>query len=127
MSPTDAPRDLLTLAEKDYKSALILARSPDPEMEAAGFHLQQAVEKSLKAWLALKRIDYPRTHDLNPLLGLLEDAGEDIEPFWRLLALNPFAVQFRYEAAGADFPDFEPLTQQARQLLTYVQSLLAVS
>ena len=127
MSPTDAPRDLLTLAEKDYKSALILARSPDPEMEAAGFHLQQAVEKSLKAWLALKRIDYPRTHDLNPLLGLLEDAGEDIEPFCRLVALNPFAVQFRYEVAGADFPDFEPLAQQASQLLTHVQALLAVS
>lgn len=88
MSPTDAPRDLLKLAERDYQAALILAHAPDPQMDAAGFHLQQAVEKSLKAWLALKRIDYPRTHDLNPLLGLLEDEGEDIGPFWSLLALN---------------------------------------
>lgn len=107
MSPTDAPRELLALAERDYKAALILARAQDPQMDAAGFHLQQAVEKSLKAWLALKRIDYPRTHDLSLLLRLLEDVGEDIEPFWCLLGLNPFAVQFRYEVGGADFPDFE--------------------
>jgi len=124
MSPTDGPRDLLTLAERDYKSALILARVPDPQMDAAGFHLQQAVEKSLKAWLALKGVDYPKTHDLSLLFGLLEDTGEEIEPFWRLVGLNPFAVQFRYEIAGADFPDFEPLAQRTKQLLTHVQSLL---
>ncbi len=127
MSPTDAPRELLTLAEKDYKSALILAGAPEPQMDAAGFHLQQAVEKSLKAWLALKGLDYPKTHDLTLLFRLLEDAGEDIEPFWRLFGLSPFAVQFRYEAAGADFPDFEPLAQLANQLLTQVQSLLATT
>ena len=49
MSPSDKPRELLALAEKDYKAALILARAEDPQMDAAGFHLQQAVEKSLKA------------------------------------------------------------------------------
>ena len=126
MSPTDAPRELLALAEKDAKAALILARAPDPQMDAAGFHLQQMVEKSLKAWMALKDIDYPKTHDLSLLLRLLEDAGEDIEPFWPLLGLNPFAVQFRYEVAGEDFPDFEKNAQLASQLLTHVQSLLAI-
>jgi HEPN domain-containing protein len=76
MSLTDAPRELLALAEKDYKAALILARAADAQMDAAGFHLQQAVEKSLKAWSALKGVDYPKTHDLSLLLRLLEDAGE---------------------------------------------------
>jgi HEPN domain-containing protein len=90
-------------------------------------HLQQAVEKALKAWLALKRIDYPKTHDLNPLLGLLEDQGERIEPFWSLLELNPFGVQFRYELAGESFPNFEPLARLAQQLSAKVQSLLAES
>ena len=125
MSPTDAPRELLKIAERDYQAALILARAEHPQMDAAGFHLQQAVEKSLKAWLALKRVDYPRTHDLNPLLGLLEDQGERIEPFWSLLELNPFAVQFRYELAGEAFPNFEQLAALAKQLLAHVQSLLA--
>lgn len=126
MSPTDAPHELLKIAERDYQAALILARAENPQMDAAGFHLQQTVEKSLKAWLALKRVDYPRTHDLNPLLGLLEDQGERIEPFWSLLELNPFAVQFRYELAGEAFPNFEQLAQLAKQLLAHVQSLLAL-
>ncbi len=125
MSPSDRPRDLLALAEKDYQSALILAHADDPQIDAAGFHLQQAVEKSLKAWLALKGIDYPRTHDLNPLLGLLEDQDENIEPFWSLLELNPFAVQFRYELPGEDFSNFEQLARLTKQLLAHVQSLLA--
>lgn len=125
MSLTDAPRELLALAEKDYKAALILARAADAQMDAAGFHLQQAVEKSLKAWSALKGVDYPKTHDLSLLLRLLEDAGEDVEPFWRLLRLNPFAVQFRYEVAGEDFADFKPFARLANQLLAHVQSLLA--
>ena len=126
MSPPDTPHELLKIAERDYQAALILGRAEDPQMDAAGFHLQQAVEKSLKAWLALKRIDYPRTHDLNPLLGLLEDQDEKIEPFWSLLELNPFAVQFRYELAGEAFPNFEQLAQLTKQLLIHVQSLLAV-
>ncbi len=128
MSPTDTPRELLDLARKDFKAALILARAEDPQTDAAGFHLQQAVEKSLKAWLALKGVAYPRTHDLSLLLGLLEDQGQSIEPcFWGLLELNPFAVQFRYELPGEDFPDFEQISQLSEQLMAHVQSLLAMS
>ena len=126
MSPNDTPGELIKLAEKDYKAAQILALADDPQMDAAGFHLQQAAEKALKAWLILKRIDYPRTHDLNPLLGLLEDGGENIELFWPLLELNPFAVQFRYELAGEAFPNFKQLAQLTGQLLANVQSLLRI-
>jgi len=125
MSPPDTAHELFALAEKDYKAALILARAEEPQPDAAGFHLQQAVEKTLKAWLALKAVDYPRTHDLSLLLGLLEDQAESIEPFWSLLELNPFAVQFRYELPGEDFPNFESLAQLAERLLTCVRSLLA--
>jgi len=124
MSPRDGARELLALAERDYQAASILAHAEQPLKDAAGFHLQQSVEKSLKAWLVLERIDYPRTHDLNVLLGLLEDHGADVEPFWCLLELNPFAVQFRYELPGEDFPNFEPLARLAKELLTDVQSLL---
>jgi len=127
MSPADTPRELLKLAERDYQAAMILAHAENPQTDTAGFHLQQAAEKSLKAWLALKGIDYPRTHDLNLLLGLLEDQEESVEVFWSLLELNPFAVQFRYELAGEVFTDFEQFAQLIRELLAHVQSLLATS
>ena len=126
MSPTDSARELLELAERDYQAALILAHADNPQTDAAGFHLQQAVEKSLKAWLALKGVDYPRTHDLNPLLGLLEDQGERIDPFWSLLELNSFAVQFRYELPGEEFSNFKQLSQLTQKLLAFVQSVLGL-
>jgi HEPN domain-containing protein len=124
MSPGDRPRELIALAGKDYDAAMILAHAENPQPDAAGFHLQQAVEKSLKAWLGSKGIDYPRTHDLNPLLGLLEDNDENIEPFWALLELNPFAVQFRYELPGEDFYNFKQLAHLTKQLIIQVQSIL---
>lgn len=93
-------------------------------MEAAGFHLQQSAEKSLKVWLITKGIPFPRTHDLSLLLGLLEDGGEAIDPFWGLLELNPFAVQFRYELPGDGFPEFENSAKNVDRLLMHVEGLM---
>ena len=56
MSPPDTAQQLLALAQKDFKAALILAHAAEPQTDAAGFHLQQAVEKALKAWLALRHM-----------------------------------------------------------------------
>ena len=124
MSPPDLPWQLLTLAERDYRAALILARAEEPQTDAAGFHLQQSVEKALKAWLGAKGVDFPRTHDLSVLLGLLEDRDQEVKPYWPLLELNPFAVQFRYELPSEDFPDFDELAVLAKKLLSYVQSII---
>jgi HEPN domain-containing protein len=123
MSPHNQAIELLSLAQKDHKAAVILAHAQEPQMEAAGFHLQQTVEKALKAWLSLMDVDFPRTHDLSLLLGLLEDAGQTIDLYWELLALNPFAVQFRYELPGEGFPEFEQCLQKVQQLLEEVQAL----
>jgi HEPN domain-containing protein len=40
-----------------------------------GFHAQQAVEKSLKAVLAVKGVDFPFTHDIEGLVELCEAEG----------------------------------------------------
>jgi HEPN domain-containing protein len=69
--------------------------------EITGFHAQQAVEKALKAVLALRSLVPPRTHDLLALRGLLEDAGSE-PPLSvdELAALYPYAVEFRYTFAS---------------------------
>jgi HEPN domain-containing protein len=55
------------------------------------------VEKALKAWLSLVGAEYPRTHDLEELLELLEEHAEPIlEAFYDLVDLTDFAVQFPY-------------------------------
>lgn len=62
-----------------------------------GFHAQQAVEKALKAWLALLGLDYPFRHDLGELLSALKTAGEATDDLWPLVDLTAFAVQLRYD------------------------------
>ena len=39
--------------------------------EIFGFHAQQVIEKSLKAWLCALGQTYPYTHNLNRLLVIL--------------------------------------------------------
>jgi len=80
------------------------------EGEIFGFHAQQAIEKCLKAWLALLGKEYPLTHDISLLLGLLEHDSQHVQPFWDLVDYNVFAVRFRYESL--DTYD-EPLDRQA--------------
>lgn len=43
MSPSDRPHDLLTLAEKDYGAAKILAHADDPQTDAAGGEIVESV------------------------------------------------------------------------------------
>jgi HEPN domain-containing protein len=60
------PRDWLMIAEKDLVRAERCLREKDPEL--AGFCLQQAIEKFLKAFLLARGWRLRRTHDLEALL-----------------------------------------------------------
>jgi len=61
------PADWLKIAEKDLKRVKSLIKINDPE--AAGFYLQQAVEKFLKAFLLANGWKLDRIHDLEALLN----------------------------------------------------------
>jgi len=61
------PADWLRIAEKDLKRVERLLDDQDPE--GAGFHLQQAVEKFLKAFLLSKGWQLQRIHNLETLLN----------------------------------------------------------
>jgi HEPN domain-containing protein len=61
------PADWLRIAEKDLKRVEHLLTVQDSE--AAGFYLQQAVEKFLKAFLLSKGWQLQRIHDLEILLN----------------------------------------------------------
>lgn len=56
------------------------------------------MEKSLKAALFTRRIEFRRTHNLVDLAALLRQNGIEIPVTdEQLLQLNPFAVTFRYD------------------------------
>lgn len=64
--------------------------------EIFGFHVQQAIEKSLKAWMCALGLTYPFTHHINRLLVLLGDAGASVETFWWADEFTVYAHQTRY-------------------------------
>lgn len=77
-----------------------------------GFHAQQAVEKSLKAWLAASGRRYPLTHNLFLLVELVGEAGGQVEDLTNLVELNPYAVQLRYSVSNEDLARDEPLDRR---------------
>lgn len=62
---------LLRKAQSDLAAARALAGDADQADEVVGFHVQQAVEKSVKAVMASLDLDYPRTHDIDYLVRQL--------------------------------------------------------
>jgi len=125
MKDIEHARTLLAIAEKDLQ-ALSLTKNTGIADSIFGFHAQQAVEKALKAWIAFKGIEYPRTHDIGMLIAVLSDQGCDTEGFSGLITYNPFAVQLRYDAV--EEPD-EPLDRakvinDVKNILEFVGNLI---
>ena len=96
MSDHKCARGLLDAAKEDIR-ALRALLGTDVGDSVFGFHVQQAAEKSFKAWLALLDERFPLTHNLSSLMELLQETV-DATAFTPLRAYTPFAVQFRYQA-----------------------------
>jgi len=105
-------REWVDRAEADYAAALLLRRSRKKHSrDLVCFHLQQCVEKYLKARLEQDGVAFPKTHDLEKLLDLVIR----LEPLWSSLrasvaALTDYAVESRY-------PGRTTTPEEARRLL----------
>lgn len=109
------------IADRDIAAYRILRDSDDVHFSVVCFHAQQAVEKSLKAALFCKRIEFRRTHDLQLLCDLL--AIHDIPLPLRadaITSLTPCAVTVRYddvdvEVARLSIEDLDEIVPVVRQ------------
>ena len=96
-------------AREDRVAVEILGASELAADAVIGFHAQQAVEKFVKAALAARDIEVPRTHDLRFLLDLAASGGLVVPEAVRASPwLTPWSVEFRY---GEDLGD--PLDRHA--------------
>lgn len=122
MSRDDA--DLAALLARKAKEDAIAVREfrANPEISDGiiGFHAQQAVEKWLKAVMALHGIRQARIHDVGRLLQILENEGVELpESASRLDELTIYAVPLRYD----DLLDAEPLDREdTEQLIDGVEA-----
>ncbi len=99
--PADLGRRFLALADRDLRAFHKLVGDPQIDDEVVGFHAQQALERSLKAVLVRRGVEFRRVHDLELLLELLAANGVPPPPEADgIRDLNPFAVVLRYDFLG---------------------------
>lgn len=129
MSNGDAS-EWLQHAEADLRYARLGRVEPGILLNLVAFHVQQAIEKALKALLVADQVDFPKTHDLEELLTFIRQAGRrwpvELE---KVKELTPMAVQTRYP--GFDDPVEESEVDEAIRLadetIAWVKSELGVA
>jgi HEPN domain-containing protein len=90
-------RLLLQKARQDLALVQKVGNDQDIADEILGFHVQQTVEKAIKAVLTRLGIQYGFTHDLSLLYQQADDAGSGPPATLAAVeAFGPFAVQLRY-------------------------------
>jgi HEPN domain-containing protein len=110
-TPFDNAKGLLEKAGNDLVAAQATIAT-GRALDTVCFHAQQAVEKSLKAILALHDIEYPRRHDLNELIELIKPLLPEIISYEnRIMTLSPFAVEIRYDTL------FDPSSEETHEAL----------
>jgi HEPN domain-containing protein len=116
---------LLQKAREDLSAARVLVATEDQADHVIGFHLQQAIEKALKAILALRAIEIPRTHDLAYLTELLGNLEIEVPATvassdW----LTPWGVLFRYDD-NPDGLDRDKALEAAKAAIDLAEELLS--
>ena len=128
MTQRNRARLFLIMAHKDAR-ALQAMTDEAFAVEIFGFHAQQAVEKALKAWLEHLGGIAPITHNLVLLISMLGDLNQDISSWLDLIALNAYAVQYRYEqfVSQTDELDRNKTVELIDRLLAAVDQVVGYS
>ena len=126
MSQNEQTRMLLRKAAADETLLDQILNTKEVDAEIIGFHCQQAAEKLLKAWLSDLGVNYPKTHNLQTLVELLEDQGAALpDELAEIDRLTPYATIFRYEdpPQAVDF-DRQAARALVRAIRTFVEAQL---
>lgn len=125
----DLVRQWLAKADEDLSAAQTLLSLGTAFFSTIGFHCQQAAEKYFKAFLTWQQIEFPKTHDLSLLLGLISTAAPSLaESLEAVAELTAYGVEIRYPG---DVPkitkeDATEAVQLAENVREAIQGALAV-
>jgi HEPN domain-containing protein len=114
-------REWLARAQADLNGAKVALAGTPLTTEHVCFHSQQAVEKSLKAFLVHHGVDFPWTHQIGLLLDLCVEQDRSFEQLISTaVPMTEHAVRWRYPFFGAP-----PSVEQARDALATAGDVLA--
>lgn len=120
-------RAWLSKAAKDVAAAEYELLADPPFLEDIVFHSQQAVEKSLKAFLSWHHVPFRKTHNLVELGETCSQIDESLESLLRRAALlTEYAWKFRYpgEPEDATGKEAEDALATAREVIAAVLNRL---
>ena len=120
-------RGWLTKAAHDLASARKLAADPDPYLDTAIYHCQQAAEKAVKAWLTFQGIRFARTHDVRELIAQCAETDPRFTAWLEAgQMLTPYATAYRYpdEQLMPDRAEFDEALAHAEKFCDFVRSVL---
>jgi HEPN domain-containing protein len=121
------PGDWLAKAQKDLRRVEILLAADDTE--GAGFNVQQAVEKIIKAFLLSKGWRLERTHDLVKLLNTVVHYAPKFDKYRALCEqVTEYYFEERYPIFYALSPtkaEIQYALDKAKDLLAEVEAVLA--
>lgn len=110
-------RQWLARAGADLRASRHLLGGATSLSYAAAFHAQRAAEKFLKAVLVWRQIEFPKTHDIGRLVGLVRVADATLADLVAdAAALTPYGVEVRYPG---DLP--EPTPAEAREAVALAE------
>ncbi len=120
MVPHESVESLRASADEDLWTAELVRDSDDEKTRIICFHLQQYVEKKIKAKLLEKGIQYPRKHDLVSLLELFNDKDLLDKHIKDAANLTDYATAFRYERRVPSIEEMESAFVSAQSIVSDV-------
>jgi HEPN domain-containing protein len=117
----------LAKAKHDLAAARILSEGPDPYLDVAVYHCQQAAEKAVKGFLVFHDHPLEKTHDVEVLVTLAAHYEARLVSWVEAaVQLTPYATEFRYPGGllGPPPDEFEQALEAASGLCAFVLSLL---
>jgi len=121
----------LNKARTDFIAAKLLyegfiAGNQELDLEVICYHLQQCAEKSFKAILSIRRILFPRVHDLEVLFNLVAENGIGLTFNKDLLVeLSDFATEGRYAVIHDDIIQTDLYFVEVGKLLQFAEEFVS--
>lgn len=104
-----AVHEWINKAENDYLACTILLDAPGYPADVVAFHLQQTVEKYLKAILVLQQKRVKKIHDLEALLLECSESAPELPSLIEdVLILDSYGPETRYPGLSDIFPEDIP-------------------
>ncbi len=93
------------------------------DIEKIYFELQQSAEKVLKSLLSRHGIKFPKSHDIEQLISMCEEAAIPlIQGIEKLIELSDYAVEGRYSIISDDLNDSEMFIGLIQKLIASIES-----